>query len=152
MVQEKLDDLLKEYRGKRGVLLEVFHRVQEIQGYISPQAVEAIATALGMSPAHVYGALTFYSELRTTPPPERSIGLCGGPACYLRGAEKVRQAIEGHIGVAMGQASPDNKTEVKWVQCPGICHVAPFLTVDGKIHGKVTPEVVPQILGEGKER
>lgn len=124
-------ELVRPYQGRRGVLLEVFHRIQEAYGYVPPEAMEPIARALGMHPSTVYGTLTFYTELRTTPPPQVQISMCLGPTCHIQGAETIRAILEHKLGIDNGEATQDDRCGIHIVQCSGNCHLAPLLYVNG---------------------
>lgn len=138
---EKLDDILREFRGKKGVLLAVLHRVQEAYGYIPKETVAPIGKALGMAPALVYGSLSFYSEYRIEPPPETETAICLGPTCHQRGADMIKKIIEHRTGIdphkmmtpdGARTRTPDGKYGTRILQCPGHCHVAPLLYVNGE--------------------
>src|SRR3990170_5211124 len=77
-----------------GDLLEALHRVQHHYGYIPQPAIPAVAQHLRLTDARVYGAVTYYSEYRTTPPPETLISWCSGAACYVKGGESIRLILE----------------------------------------------------------
>lgn len=121
--------------GQKGVLLEALRRIQEAEGYISREAVEALAARLTLAPAQIYGTLTFYSELRTQPSTKTDIGLCLGPTCHLRGAHRIKRALEGLLEGKYAALKDEVSIHVE--QCPGICHQAPTLRLNGVLHDHV---------------
>ena len=128
---ESLDDILNEFRGKRGVLLAVLHRVQEAYGYVPRDAIAPIGKALNLPPAQVSGSLTFYSEFRILPPPETEVHLCLGPTCHLRGADYIKRILELRLGIdARTLRSADGQFGIHILQCPGHCHVSPLMYVN----------------------
>lgn len=130
---EKLEDILREFRGRKGVLLAVLHRVQEAYGYIPKETVAPIGKALGMPAPLVFGSLSFYSEFRTEPPPATEVAMCFGPTCSQRGAAHIRRILEHRLDMDQRKGrSADGKTGVRVLQCPGHCHVAPLMYVNGQ--------------------
>jgi len=128
---ESLDDILSEFRGKKGVLLAVLHRVQEAFGYIPRETIAPIGKALNLPPALVSGSLTFYSEFRTQPPPTTELHICLGPTCHLRGADHIKRILEMRLGIdPKTMRSEDGEYGVHILQCPGHCHVSPLMYVN----------------------
>ena len=95
---ETIESILAEYRGRQGVMLHIFHRLQEAFGYIPEEAMKPMAEMLKTHPSQLFGSLTFYSELRTAPPPRVQVNQCLGPTCHLKGAEIVHEIIETRLG------------------------------------------------------
>ena len=127
---QAVTEIVRPYQGRKGVLLEVFHRVQEEYGYIPPEAMEPIAKALGMRPSTVFGSLTFYTELRTTPPPPVQINMCLGPTCHINGADTIRAILEHRLGISGEEGSEESGCGIHVIQCAGHCHLAPLLYVN----------------------
>lgn len=144
-----LDGILREYQGRRGVLLEVFHRVQEAYGYVPQEAIEPIARALRMHAPTVYGTLTFYTEFRTAPPPRVQINMCLGPTCHLQGAEAIKRILERRLQLDDGR-SPDGAVGIHVVQCAGHCHVAPLVYLNGQVRGRLRMGDVAALAEEAR--
>ncbi len=138
---ETIDGIIDEYRGRQGVLLHVFHRIQAAYGYVPQEAMEPIAKAFRMHPSTLFGTLTFYSEFRTSPPAKVQVGMCLGPTCHIKGAEVVKAILEHKLGVHEGHQhgyggdAPD--FAIHEVECAGHCHLAPLVYVNGEPHGPV---------------
>jgi len=120
-------DLVAPFRPDSGELLACLHALQHHFGYVPPDAVPAVAQRLRLTAAAVFGALSFYSEFRTSPPPAMLINWCSGPACRFRGGEDIRRALEAVLGVGMEQSTPDNAVGLHLAQCEGSCEQAPLL-------------------------
>ncbi|MBI2887307.1 MAG: NAD(P)H-dependent oxidoreductase subunit E [Chloroflexi bacterium] len=145
-----LEGILREYQGRRGVLLEVFHRVQDAYGYVPPEAIEPIARALRMHAPTVYGTLTFYTEFRTAAPPRVLVNMCLGPTCHLRGAEAIRRILERRLQLDENGRSPDGAVGVHVVQCAGHCHVAPLAYLNGQVRGRLAMSDVVALAEEAR--
>jgi NADH:ubiquinone oxidoreductase subunit E len=130
--------LVAEFKSGDADLLAALHKVQHRYGYVPREAIPVVAKQLRLGEAHVYGAVTFYAELRTIPPPETRIDWCSGPACRLKGSERLRSALEATLGIGMEENTPDNKVGLHLAQCNGTCDHAPQLWVDGKVIGPLT--------------
>lgn len=135
----ELRELLAGFKPGDGDLLAALHEVQHRFGYIPRAAIPVIARCLRLSEARVYGAVTFYSEFRETPPPATLVTWCSGPACHLKGGDRIRRALEAELGIGMGQSTPDNRVGLHIGQCNGTCDFAPQLWVDGDVVGRLTP-------------
>ena len=121
-----------------GDLLEALHRIQHRYGYVPRAAIPAVAQHLRLPESRVYGAVTFYSEFRQTPPPETLISWCSGPTCYIKGGEGIRLVLEKLLGCALGENTPDNRLGLHLGQCNGTCDNAPQVWVDGRVVGPLT--------------
>lgn len=126
-IRYKYQELVSEFEPDSGHLLAALHKLQHHFGYVPPEAVPAVAQQLRMTAAGVFGALSFYSEFRTSPPPETLINWCSGPACRFRGGEQIRSAMEAVLGVGMEGSTPDNRVGLHLAQCEGSCEQGPLV-------------------------
>jgi len=127
----QLRALIADLRPRDADLLVGLHRVQHEYGYVSGEAMELLAERLELFPAEVYGVTTFYSELRTEPPPAVTIRWCGGPACRLRNGAGIRDAMLATLGLdALGDQTADGRTGMSAGQCNGSCELAPMVWLD----------------------
>lgn len=134
----EIQHLVREFKPGDGDLLAALHKVQHQYGYVPRIAMRVIGRQLRLSEARVYGAATFYSEFRLTPPPATLIGWCSGPACRLKGGENVRKILEAELGIAMGENTEGNKLGLHLAQCNGTCERAPQVWINGTVTGPLT--------------
>ena len=134
----ELRELVAEYEFERGHLLPALIEIQERYGYVSSQAIEVLARQMRTTPALVYGAVSFYADFRTEPPPEREIAWCSGPACRLLGGDRIREAIQSTLGLALDAQSENGAYGLRLGQCNGTCSEAPQVWVDGEVVGDLT--------------
>jgi NADH-quinone oxidoreductase subunit E len=130
--------LLEGLAAGEGDMLEALHRIQHHYGYVPKTAIPAVAQHLRLSEARVYGAITFYSEFRETPPAETTISWCSGPACFIKGGANIRTVLETMLGCGMGENAADGKLGLHLGQCNGTCDNAPQVWVDGEVVGPLT--------------
>ncbi len=133
-----LETLLRDVKPNSGHLLKALHLVKEAYGYIPPESVPVVARKLGLTPAAVFGCISFYSELPTTPPPKVEVSWCSGPACRLSGGDEIRRIFEAVLGVPMEGATPDGRVGLHVAQCDGSCCAAPMVWINGRVHGPLT--------------
>ena len=144
----EIQQLISEFRPGSADLLPALHTIQQRYGYVPKEAIPVVARGLHLGEAHVYGAVTFYAELRTIPPPRTRIDWCSGPACRLKGGERIRRALEAELGIGMEQNTPGDKLGLHLAQCNGTCDFAPQVWVDGKVVGPLT---VAEAIGLARE-
>ncbi|WP_308279693.1 NAD(P)H-dependent oxidoreductase subunit E [Phycicoccus mangrovi] len=117
----------------RGPLLPVLHAVVQQHGYVHDDDVPVVADVLNLSRADVLGVLTFYHDLRRTPPTAHRVTLCRAEACQARGAEAT-------VAAATDRWAGSTDVEVGEVFCLGNCALGPSGMLDGALHGRLTPD------------
>ena len=112
-----------------GPVLISLQALQGTFGYVHSDAPKLIADTFNVSRADVYGVLTYYSDLRTTPPSDVEVRVCMGEACQAVGARELMAAAQQHLGP---------RCDVQAVFCMGNCALGPTAVVAGRLHGRVT--------------
>ena len=135
---QELRELVAEFEPNRGHVMPALHKEQERYGYISRDAIEAVARQLNSTPALIYGAVSFYSDFRTHPPAETEIAWCSGPACRLLGGDRIREALQATLALPLGGESDDHRYGIHVGQCNGTCSEAPQVWVNGRVVGNLT--------------
>lgn len=144
--RERLDKIISRYPDKQGALLPTLALAQEIQGWLSPEAMEIAANELGLSPAYVRGVATFYTMYNRRPVGTWFIQVCTNVACNLCGADEVMSAFLEHTNAEAGQISQDGLFTVMEAECLGACGFPTAVQVNERYFENVTPEDVPAIL------
>ena len=145
-----IKDVCKSYGNKPGEVINVLHKVQGEYGYLPAEVQELVAKELGIPVSRVYGIVSFYSFFTMTPKGEHPISVCLGPACYVRGAEKVLDELKRQLGIGVGEVTPDGKFSLTCLRCVGACGLAPVIEVGDKVYGRMTPDRVKDVLAEYK--
>ncbi len=131
---------------RKDTLIMTLHRAQKIFGYL-PEIVQVfIARQYAIPHADVSGVISFYNFFTTTPKGKTQVNVCLGTACYVNGADKVLQEFEEVLGVKSGHVTEDGKFSIESLRCVGACGLAPVVTINGKVYGKVKPGDVREIL------
>ena len=146
---EQMKELLsciEEHKNEPGALMPVLQGAQAIYGYLPTEVQKVIAEGLDIPLSEVYGVATFYSQFTLNPKGKHQISICLGTACYVKGSDKVLDAIERELHISCGECTPDRKFSIDSCRCVGACGLAPVMIVDGEVYGRLTPAEVKGIL------
>jgi formate dehydrogenase subunit gamma len=132
---QRYRELLVPFRPDQGDLLAALHSLQHEFGYVPTDAIPEVARALRTNSAAVFGALSFYSEFRTTPPPKNILAWCSGPACRLKGGDNIRLVFETVWDIPMEGETADGELGMHLGQCNGTCEAAPQVWLNGVVWG-----------------
>ena len=146
----ELIDFIDQWRDRPGNLIMVLHKVQETFGYVPREMAFAVAERLDVPLAKIYGVLTFYHFFKLQKPGRHQIAVCMGTACYLKGGEDLIHEIESLLDVGLNCTSEDGDFSLQAVRCIGCCGLAPVMTIDGEVYGRLTKEQIPEILAKYK--
>ena len=142
----KFNSMLDGYKGDRGNVMVVLQQTQGIFGYIPEMSVKIISETIGMTESEIYGIITFYSQFTLTPKATYNIDVCLGTACFVLGAQDIMDKILSKLGVEVGQMTSDGKWIVTSCRCLGCCGLAPAITINGEVYGKLKVEDVDKII------
>ncbi len=143
-----IDRIIANYRGQKWALIPLMQEVQQQVGYIPPQAVPRIASALGLFSSQVQGVITFYSQLYTEPRGRNIVRVCRGTACHVRGGKSILKLTKQHLGIDEGETSDDMEYTLETVACIGVCALAPNLMINKETHGNMNPKKVARLFGK----
>jgi formate dehydrogenase subunit gamma len=138
--------MVAELGHKPGALMLVLHAVQDLLGYIPPEAVPSIARALNLSRAEVHGVISFYHDFRSRPAGRKIIRVCRAESCQAMGAVALADHIQKRLGVGFGHTSADGEFTLEPVYCLGNCACSPAIVVGDDLYGRVTPDRFDEIL------
>lgn len=145
---QDLGVFIDKLETKKGNLISVLHKAQEIFGYLPVDVQKYVAQNMEVPLAEVYGVITFYSFFTTKPRGKYPISVCMGTACYVNGAQNILTEVERELRIKVGQTSEDGNFSIDVLRCVGACGMAPVVMVGNKIHGKVEAENVNALLKE----
>ena len=148
--EEQLDAVIAAHKGMPGALMPVLQQAQEIYGYLPIEVQRMIALKMGISIEEVYGVSTFYSQFVLNPKGEIAIAVCLGTACYVKGSGDILDKITQILGLPAGSTTPDGKYSLEATRCIGACGLAPVLTINNEVYGKLVPADMEGILAKYK--
>ncbi len=137
--QEKaLKAVIAEHKDDKGALMPVLQKAQEIYGYLPIEVQSMIATEMNIPLEKVYGVSTFYSQFSLNPKGKYRISVCLGTACYVKGSGEVFNKLQEILGIKSGEITPDGKFSLQDCRCIGACGLAPVMTVNDDVYGRLT--------------
>ena len=148
---QELLSFVDEWRDKPGNLIMILHKMQEIFGFIPRAEALELARVMDIPLAKIYGVITFYHFFKLKKPGKNKIQVCMGTACYLKGGQDLIDEIENLIGVGVNQTSEDEMFSMEAVRCVGCCGLAPVVTVNNEVYGKLKKAGVPEMLAKHRE-
>jgi NADH-quinone oxidoreductase subunit E len=139
-------DLFVSFSGDPENLIPLLQKVQEVQGYISPESVRELSRFTRLSENEIYGVASFFAMFRFHSPGRNLIKICLGTACHVQGAPLLVDSLSAYLGIHPGETTPDGKFELEQVACLGCCALSPVMQVNRDIYSKVTSSRIKEIL------
>jgi len=135
-----LEAHIKKHQHRQDALIEVLHKAQELFGFLEDDLLLFIAYRLKLPTSRVYGVATFYHFFTLKPKGKHTCVVCMGTACYVKGADKVINAVQDFAKIKPGETTPDNQVSLLTARCIGACGIAPAVVYDGTVTPRATPE------------
>lgn len=148
---KQLDEVIERLKDQRGAVLPALQDAQDIYGYLPVEVQRKIANGLNIPLEEVFSVSTFYSQFALTPKGKYHISVCLGTACYVKGADKLLDKLSEKLGIASEECTEDGKFSLTACRCIGACGLAPVLTVNEDVYGRLEPEDVDKILAKYAE-
>ena len=146
--EEQLRSVIESYKNTEGATNPILHKAQEIYGYLPIEVQTIIAEELNVPLAEIYGIVTFYAQFSLNPKGRYEIGVCLGTACYVKGSGDILEKIKSILGIDVGECTPDGRFSLVATRCIGACGLAPVLTVNDEVYGRLTVDDVDEILAK----
>ena len=148
----KTDEIIEHYGKDARSLIPIMQDIQAEYKYLSPEVLERIAEKLDVGVAKVYSVATFYENFSLEAKGKYIIKVCDGTACHVRKSQPIYTAIREYLELEGKQkTSADGLFTLETVACLGACGLAPVVTVNDKVHSKMTPELAIELLEELKK-
>jgi NADH:ubiquinone oxidoreductase subunit E len=142
----RIKEIVAEFSSRKWALIPLVQKIQEEIGYIPPEAVPLISRELGLFPSQVQGVISFYAQLYTEPKGKKTVRVCRGTACHVRGGKTILKLAKQQLGIDEGETTPDLEYTLETVACIGVCALAPNMVVGDRVYGHLNPKKVEQIL------
>ncbi len=138
--------VIDELKNEKGSLMPIMQKAQEIYGYLPIEVQKIIAERTGVSLEEIYGIASFYAQFKLNPDGEVAVAVCLGTACYVKGSGQIIEEVSKQLNVAVGSTSPDGRYSLEATRCIGACGLAPVMTINGEVYGRLTVAEVAGIL------
>ena len=146
--KQQLLDVIERYRSDPSRLMTVMQEAQEIYGYLPMEVQQMIADGMNVPLEKVYGVATFYAQFALSPKGVYNVSVCLGTACYVKGAGDLFNKISEKLGIGADECTEDGKFSLTACRCIGACGLAPVLTVNNDVYGRLTVDDVDGILAK----
>ena len=141
-----LNSVIEKYKGDKSRLMAVMQEAQGIYGYLPIEVQGKIAEGMDVPLEKVYGVATFYAQFSLSPKGENHVAICLGTACYVKGSGLIYEKFQQLLGIGGDECTADRRFSLTASRCIGACGLAPVLTVNGEVYGRLTVADVPEIL------
>ena len=148
--EAELKKVIEANLGDPGAVMPVLQEAQDIYGYLPIEVQKIVADGLGMPLEEVYGVATFYSQFALSPKGEYAISVCLGTACYVKGAAKILETLSEQLGIGAEECTEDGKFSLSACRCIGACGLAPVMTINDEVYGRLETKDVEGILKQYK--
>ena len=143
-----MDAIIAEWKDVPGALVQVLEKVQTVYGYLPLEVQQFVAEGMNAPLEEVYGIVTFYSFFSIYPKGQHTISVCMGTACYVKGAGDILDRLQKALDVEPGQCTKDGRFSLDACRCVGACGLAPVVTIDGEVYGRLEADRVDEILAK----
>ena len=145
---QRLDEVIAANKGSRGAVMRTLQAAQEIFEHVPKDVQIHIAKGLGVTLSEVYGVATFYSQFSLEPRGQFVIGVCLGTACYVKGSGDIYNKLMEKLGIVGGECTPDGKFSLDACRCIGACGLAPVMTINDEVYGRLKVDDIDDILAK----
>lgn len=146
--EEQLMAVIEKHKGQEGAVIPVLHEAQDIYGYLPIEVQEMISDGLNVPLAEIYGIVTFYAQFSLNPKGRYQIGVCLGTACYVKGSGDILEKVKELLGIDVGECTPDGLFSIDATRCIGACGLAPVLTVNDDVYGRLVVDDIEDIINK----
>ena len=146
--EAQLQAVIDEHKHDKSLVMTVMQKAQAIYGYLPIEVQNAIAEGMNVPLEKVYGIATFYAQFSLTPQGDHHISVCLGTACYVRGSGDIYNKLQEVLGIGGDECTADRKFSLTACRCIGACGLAPVLTVNEEVYGRLTVDDVPGIVAK----
>lgn len=140
--------VIAEHKDDKGALMPVLQKAQEIYGYLPIEVQTIISNEMNIPLEKVYGVVTFYSQFSLYPKGKYKISVCLGTACYVKGSGDIFAKLQEKLGIESGECTADGKYSLEACRCIGACGLAPVMTVNEDVYGRLTVDDIDGILAK----
>lgn len=144
----QLQEIIDKYKNENGPLIPILQGAQEVYGYLPAHVIKHISKAIRVPVARIYGVVTFYAQFRLTPMGRNLINICLGTACHVRGGAKIVETIEKELKIKDGATTEDGRFTLEVIACIGACGLAPVISINNEVHGRLSPDKIAGILAK----
>jgi NADH-quinone oxidoreductase E subunit len=144
--KQRMRELAARYPAARSAVMPALYIAQDEEGYITQDALEAVAEAIGITVDDVESIATFYTMYYQRPPGKKVIKVCTSISCYLRNCDALVERLEHRLGIKRGETSDDGNYTLLTAECLASCGTAPVLQVNDEFVENVTLDMTDTLV------
>ena len=145
-INGQIKEIVTKSRGQAGALIRVLQQTQGLVGYLPKPVIQVISREMKIPLSEVYGIISFYHFFSMIPKGKHVIQVCTGTACYVKGAEKILDAMKANWDLEPKMTTPDGLYSLETVRCLGCCGLSPVMAIGKKVYRQVKPSQLKGIL------
>lgn len=143
-----VDNLVLEHSNKREELIQILREIQEHFNFIPQKAQIRLSQLMGITLSEIYSIITFYAFFSLKPKGKYQIRCCKGTACYVRGTERVIEAVIEYLKINPGDTTDDGIFSLDTIRCLGACGLGPVMMINDDVYARLKAEDVPYIISK----
>lgn len=140
--------VIADHKDDKGALMPILQKAQGIYGYLPIEVQTIISNEMHVPLEKIYGIATFYSQFTLYPKGKYRVSVCLGTACYVKGSGDIFNRLQEMLGIKDGECTPDGKFSLDSCRCIGACGLAPVMTVNDDVYGKLTIDDLNGIIAK----
>ena len=150
--EQKLREVIDSHKHDKSLLMAVMQQAQDIYGYLPMEVQTMIAEGMDVPLEKVFGVATFYAQFSLSPKGEYNISVCLGTACYVKGSGDIFDRFSERLGIGADECTEDGKFSLTACRCIGACGLAPVLTVNDDVYGRLVADDIPGIIAKYQDQ
>lgn len=146
-----IETILERYQDNPAAVIQALQDTQKVYGYLSKDHLQAISQRVGVPYSYTYSIATFYKSFSLQERGKYILKVCDGTACHLKLSEDILDELQHTLGIKLGQTTHDRLFTLESVNCLGACAMAPVVSINEVLHGKLTRQKVRAIITQLRE-
>ena len=147
-----VDPILEKYKDRDDALITMLQEIQGAYSYLPEAALNRLSVEAKVPMSRIYAVATFYAQFYLNPRGRKTVRVCRGTACHVRGGSLILEAVERELGIKDGETTPDLEFSLETVACIGACALAPAMVIDEDTYGKISPSEAAEIISRSREK
>jgi NADH-quinone oxidoreductase subunit E len=143
-------EIFAAFKGSKNDLIPLLQNIQHEYGFLSEDSMKDVARFLRVPLSKIWATATFYTQFRFKPIGRKHIMVCRGTACHVKGAPRIMEEIENHLKISEGETSACGEHSLESVACIGACGLAPCVTINEAVKGRLTPKMVEKMIFDNR--
>lgn len=141
-----ITELISPIKAEKTYLIHALQMVQRQEGFVSNEAIKIVANHFNISTAEVDGVVSFYTQFKRHKPGRFHICVCDGTACHIKGSNQLLDWLREDLNIDNGETTKDGRFSLETVACLGCCSLAPVLSINGEVCGKLDRKSTTKLI------